>query len=139
MDADTLIKVGGSIVVIILLIIVGIAIFRRIGGEVRGKRGSRLSVVEYQEVDKVRHMVIVRRDNAEHLLLIGGPQDIVIETNIGGSSSRPAGIKRMPPPEPSKQAPPPAYDAPPAGYDDYDMHPDDQVPSLGPAGPRPRR
>ena len=142
MDADTLLKVGGSIVVIVLLIIVGIAIFRRIGGEVRGKRGSRLGVVEYQEVDKLRHMVIVRRDNAEHLLLIGGPQDIVIETNIGESSNRPAGVRRMPPPDAKAPpaSPPPAYEpAPQAAYDEYGEPRDDHMPSLGPAGPRPRR
>ncbi len=123
-------KIGGAVVVILLLIIIGIAIFRRIGGEVRGKRGSRLAVIEYQEVDKLRHLVLIRRDDAEHLLMIGGPQDVVVETNIGESGSGLVGVRRVPPPEP-KIAPP--------AYDEYGVEPEDQVPTLGPAGPRLRR
>ncbi|MEM7427160.1 MAG: hypothetical protein AAF441_13780 [Pseudomonadota bacterium] len=130
MDPATIIKVGGAIVVILLVIIIGLAIFRHIGGEVRGKRGSRLAVVEFQEVDKLRHLVLVRRDDAEHLLLIGGSQDVVVETNIGETTDGPVGVRRVPPPE--AKVPPPAYD-------EYAMEPEEPVPTLGPAGPRPRR
>ena len=30
----------------------------------------------------MRRLVLVRRDNVEHLVLIGGPQDVVIEPGI---------------------------------------------------------
>src|SRR6185295_17168077 len=33
-------------------------------------------------VDGRRRLVIIRRDNVEHLLMIGGPTDVVVETNI---------------------------------------------------------
>lgn len=64
-------------------------IFRAFAGRVRGRRGSRLGISEYYEIDKQRRLVLVRRDGIEHLLLIGGGQDIVIETNVGVTTARP--------------------------------------------------
>jgi hypothetical protein len=43
----------------------------------------RLVVIDAASVDGLRRLVLVRRDDAEHLLLIGGPTDVVIEPNIG--------------------------------------------------------
>lgn len=45
-------------------------------------RGPRLGLVDTFDLDKDRQLVIVRRDNVEHLLMIGGTSDVVIETNI---------------------------------------------------------
>ena len=45
-------------------------------------RQPRLAVVDSAAVDSRRHLVIIRRDNVEHLLMIGGPSDVVVETNI---------------------------------------------------------
>ncbi len=103
MSTDDIVKIIGAIAIILLFIFIAIAIFRRIGGEVRGKRGSRLAVTEFRELDKLRHLVLIRRDNEEHLLLIGGPQDLVIETNIGGFEQSyqedHAPMQRVPPPQ----------------------------------------
>src|SRR6201999_1955470 len=41
-----------------------------------------LAVIDSAAVDGRRKLVIVRRDNVEHLLIIGGPSDVVVETNI---------------------------------------------------------
>jgi flagellar biogenesis protein FliO len=43
---------------------------------------SRLAVVEASAVDTRRHMILIRRDNVEHLVMIGGNADIVVERNI---------------------------------------------------------
>lgn len=43
----------------------------------------RLTVTDAAAIDGQRRLVLVRRDDVEHLILIGGPSDIVIETNIG--------------------------------------------------------
>ena len=48
----------------------------------RGRKGNRLGVVEYNEVDQTRRLILVRRDNVEHLLLIGGAHDLVVESGI---------------------------------------------------------
>jgi hypothetical protein len=42
----------------------------------------RLSVSEQASVDSRRRLVLVRRDDVEHLIMTGGPVDVVIETNI---------------------------------------------------------
>jgi hypothetical protein len=42
----------------------------------------RLAVIDAAAVDGRRRLVLVRRDNIEHLLMIGGPTDIVVESSI---------------------------------------------------------
>lgn len=42
----------------------------------------RLKLVEVLHLDARRKLVIVSRDGAEHLVLLGGGSDTVIETNI---------------------------------------------------------
>jgi hypothetical protein len=53
------------------------------------KPDPRLEVVEQASMDGRRKLVLVRRDNVEHLIMIGGPVDVVIETGIGGNGQRP--------------------------------------------------
>src|SRR4051794_31721658 len=45
-------------------------------------RQPRLGIVDVYDLDRQRQLILLRRDNVEHLLLIGGPNDVVIETNI---------------------------------------------------------
>jgi flagellar protein FliO/FliZ len=45
-------------------------------------RQPRLAVIEVAGVDQRRRLVLIRRDNVEHLLMIGGPSDVVVEPNI---------------------------------------------------------
>src|ERR1700738_4249225 len=51
-------------------------------------RLPRLGTVDAFDLDRQRQLVIVRRDNVEHLLMIGGPNDLVIESHIIRSESR---------------------------------------------------
>ncbi|MCJ2049105.1 hypothetical protein [Methylobacterium sp. J-070] len=50
----------------------------------RGGRGRqpRLGIVDVYELDRARQLILLRRDNVEHLLLVGGPNDVVVERNI---------------------------------------------------------
>jgi hypothetical protein len=51
-------------------------------------------VIDSAAVDARRKLVIIRRDNVEHLLMIGGPSDVVVETNIvRAASTREAGVR----------------------------------------------
>lgn len=61
------------------------------GGALRSRQ--RLAVVDYASVDGRRRLILVRRDNVEHLVMIGGPTDIVVEANIVRAS---AGGPRVP-------------------------------------------
>ena len=54
----------------------------RFGGASARGRQPRLAVVDQAAVDGRRQLVIIRRDNVEHLLMIGGPTDVVVEQNI---------------------------------------------------------
>jgi flagellar protein FliO/FliZ len=57
---------------------------RKFGPPARLARGGdrRLSVVEITPIDARRRLVLVRRDDREHLLLLGIGQDLVIEAGI---------------------------------------------------------
>jgi Flagellar biosynthesis protein, FliO len=74
---------------VLLLLITGLTLARVFGKSVRGRKGSRLGISEYYEIDKSRRLVLVRRDDVEHLLLIGGAQDVVIENEIGSPLLQP--------------------------------------------------
>ncbi len=85
---------GNSPGLVLTLIVVSLAvalvllfwIFRKIAGgkEVKAGRGRqpRLSVTDAAVVDDKRRLVLVRRDNVEHLIMIGGPTDVLIEQRI---------------------------------------------------------
>lgn len=52
------------------------------------RRVPRVAVVDAFAVDSRRSLVLIRRDNSEHLLMIGGPNDAVIEPNIARVAPR---------------------------------------------------
>ena len=54
----------------------------RLGANTNRGRMPRLAVIDAAAVDGRRRLVLVRRDNIEHLIMIGGPTDIVVESNI---------------------------------------------------------
>ena len=51
---------------------------------IRGGRNRlpRLAVLDAAAIDTRRRLVLVRRDDVEHLIMIGGPTDVVIESRI---------------------------------------------------------
>jgi hypothetical protein len=98
---------------VLAALIVVLMVWRGFSQRVRGRRGQRLGISEYHELDQTRRLVLVRRDNVEHLILIGGPADVVVETGIGlplganytaapdsetDASARPAAIRPAPRP-----------------------------------------
>lgn len=48
----------------------------------------RLGVIEYANVDGRRRLVLIKRDEVEHLIMTGGPVDVVIETGIGENRTK---------------------------------------------------
>lgn len=65
----------------------------RTGGNALGMRGrhARLAIVEVQSLDARRKLVLVRRDDVEHLLVLGATGETLVESNIrGGASAAPA-------------------------------------------------
>jgi flagellar protein FliO/FliZ len=97
------------------ILIASFWLFRKIAGARALKptrsRAPRLAVTDAAIVDDKRRLVLVRRDNVEHLVMIGGPADIVIEQNI--QRAQPAAAPREAAPAYREaviaaEAPPPA-------------------------------
>src|ERR1700720_1259041 len=135
-----------------VLALIGLAawLVRRFGGNRLGAntnrgRMPRLAVIDAAAVDGRRRLVLVRRDNIEHLLMIGGPTDIVVEPNI---------VRAMPgrdqlPPRPAVGSPEPQARIAPLpesnGWSDgdsprveaFDHHAEPQMPEPPPRPSRP--
>jgi len=69
----------------------------RLGGGAARGRQPRLAVIDYASVDGRRRLILVRRDNVEHLLMIGGPTDVVVEPNIVRAVAAPRDVAVRPP------------------------------------------
>ena len=79
--------IGFFIAVIIVLALISIFVWvlrriattRALGGR---SRQPRIAVMDAAALDTRRRLVLIRRDNVEHLILVGGPSDVVVEQNI---------------------------------------------------------
>src|SRR5215470_17586813 len=61
-----------------------------LGGWFGPRPEPRLSISEQTTLDSRRKLVLVRRDDVEHLIMTGGPVDVVIETGISVVKPQPA-------------------------------------------------
>jgi flagellar protein FliO/FliZ len=70
----------------------------RLGG-LAGPAGpsGRLAVVETLPIDGRQRLVLIRRDDREHLILLGQERSLVIESGVATASLRPA-VKGVPEP-----------------------------------------
>ena len=116
------------ILLVIVLVIIRLVRNLTFGTFVAGGRNrkTRLAVMDATAVDSHRRLVLVRRDDIEHLLLIGGPTDVVVERDIrlaaprrpaltgdGGLQPVPAATAPATKSHPPKPAPAPARPTPP--------------------------
>lgn len=100
-------------VALIIAVLILRGVWNRISGGTfihGGKDKRRLAVVDATAVDNRRRLVLVRRDNVEHLVMIGGMSDVLIESNIGqdAASAQPSRVElseEVRPPKTSKTAP----------------------------------
>jgi flagellar protein FliO/FliZ len=136
-----------AFVAVLALIVVAAWLVRRfannrLGANTNRGRMPRLAVIDAAAVDGRRRLVLVRRDNIEHLLMIGGPTDIVVEPNIVRAQGRTEQMPQRPPggAEAPRIAPLPDV----AGWSDgdgaregFDHHP--EPPQMPEPPPRPAR
>jgi len=123
-SGNTIVTAAFALGIVIVLIILGVWLLKLVfsaSSNVTRGRNRRLSIVDSLPIDQKRQLLIVRRDNVEHLILTGGPQDVVVESGIPAEevpasppTRRPlpmvAGRKPLRPqpaplPEPATQAP----------------------------------
>ncbi|MEM1038256.1 MAG: hypothetical protein AAGI12_02155 [Pseudomonadota bacterium] len=116
------------IIIAVLATLLALYIVRRLtrprfAGGSRSKK-ARLAITDAARVDEHgRSVVLLRRDDVEHLLLIGGPNDLVIESNIrklepagASTATTSTAVERTAVPAaapPAPAAPPTATPAPP--------------------------
>lgn len=98
---------GVVLVLIFLALWVLKLIFRASGGVGRG-RNRRLTVVDSLALDPKRQLLIIRRDNVEHLIMVGGAQELVIESGIGVDEAPAVATRRPVPTVPTRPVPRPA-------------------------------
>ena len=77
----------------------------RLGGASARGRQPRLAVIDAATVDGRRRLVLIRRDNVEHLLMIGGPTDVVVEPNIVRAAGAREVVREAPRAEPARVEP----------------------------------
>lgn len=87
--------------VILLLVLIAVFTFSRMrharhGMFVAGGRKQRLAVIDATAIDNRRRLVLVRRDSVEHLLLIGGHNDLVVESPIAAQADDKPAQKTVP-------------------------------------------
>lgn len=83
----------------VVLALFGLFIFiikRLMGGRITQSRGRqpRIGLMDSAAIDNRRRLLLVRRDNIEHLILVGGPTDVVVEQNIIRNTPLAAGQTR---------------------------------------------
>lgn len=142
--------IGALVLLIVVLVLIRLIRSMTFGTFVAGGRNrkTRLAVMDATAVDSHRRLVLVRRDDVEHLILIGGPTDVVVEQNIRlGQTRRPALASEpqqepVPRPQraPEQQRPPqprPAGHAPATPRDQRPAAPRIQEPAYAPQLQRP--
>ena len=134
-ELGTLARVVVALLIVLGLIALTIWLIRRFGpvtltktGVARGRQ-PRLALLKSATVDARRRLVLIRRDNVEHLLLVGGPTDVVVEPNI----VRAATMQTQPAPMPPAAREPIARAAGrPAMLDPLEEHESSLVPPPSP-------
>ena len=107
----------------------------RLSSTTRGRQ-PQLAVIDYASVDARRRLILVRRDNVEHLLMIGGPTDVVVEPNIVRATPAARDVPSARPPVAADTLPRviPLPEAPSNGS--WPLQPEPAGPPLPPAPPR---
>jgi flagellar biogenesis protein FliO len=110
-SAGTLLNAAFALGIVIVLIVGGLwllKLFTTAGERFGRPNDKRLQVVDTTTVDGKRKVLIIRRDNVEHVVMTGGPQDLVIESGIVVPEAQAA---RRPAPRPAPATAKPAEPA----------------------------
>ncbi len=81
-----LIGVAAVVAIGVIAVVLRVVVFRRDRGRSRQKAqfsgGGRIAVLESKRIDDERQLVLVRCDDVEHLIVVGGPADLVVEHDV---------------------------------------------------------
>jgi flagellar protein FliO/FliZ len=99
MDLETYFRFLVALAFVIALIGLLAFLVKRYGVDGRlqtGRSGKRLSLVDVAPIDGKRRLVLVRRDDTEHLLLLGATGELVVEAGIRAAGDRSAAAVERP-------------------------------------------
>src|SRR5262245_59280498 len=105
---NTLLNSAFALGIVLVLIVLGLwalKLLTKATANLGRDKNKRLVVVDKAMVDSKRQVVIIRRDNVEHVIMTGGPQDLVIESGV---------VVPEPPEPPQRRATRPQQPARPA-------------------------
>ena len=94
--------IAGIVILALVAAGVGFYLYQRKGNgdtaRLFAPRARRLAYVERTALEGGRKLLLVRRDDVEHLILIGGPIDLVVETGIRPEAVAAPFVKESSPP-----------------------------------------
>lgn len=98
---NSVVTIGLALAIVLILIILGVWALKLLfnaTGNVRRGRNKRLMIIDTAVVDQKRQLVLIRRDNVEHLIMTGGGQDLLVESGIEPPEEQlqPARVKPRP-------------------------------------------
>jgi flagellar biogenesis protein FliO len=88
-----------SLVLAVVIVAFAIALFAALAFYVKRKFNinslglklnpqARLSVIETVHIDQKRKLILIQKDGIEHLIMVGGPSDLVIDTHTASSKNQ---------------------------------------------------
>lgn len=105
-SGDTLVTSALALGAVIVLIVLGLWALKLAmkAGTAMRPQGRRVQIIEQVQIDAKRQLLVIRRDNVEHLVMTGGPQDVVIETGIPATDRPALPVRRQPLPQAAEAA-----------------------------------
>lgn len=91
MEFDQIAQALLALVFVLALLGLAVALMRKVGfgypTTIRNAKDKRLGVLEILPLDARRRLVLIRRDDAEHLILLGTDKETIIESPVKGKPS----------------------------------------------------
>ncbi len=87
MDFDLYLRFALALILVLGLIVLLAWLLRRFGMGVKMTRSRRLGVVEAHMLGPRHRLMLIRRDDVEHLVIVGPASETVIETGIKHTGS----------------------------------------------------
>jgi len=87
MDFDLYLRFALALILVLGLIALLAWLLRRIGMGVKMTKGRRLGVTEVQMLGPRHRLMLIRRDEVEHLVIVGPASETVVESGIRRAAS----------------------------------------------------
>jgi flagellar protein FliO/FliZ len=87
MDFDLYLRFALALILVLGLIALLGWLLRRFGMGVKMSKGRRLGIAEVQMLGPRHRLMLIRRDDVEHLVIVGPGSETVVESGIKGATN----------------------------------------------------